>query len=67
MNPVGVSSWIWLSPFTDADAPSLVNATERGLGSCDLIGSALDASGDELARNGVAFVRHSLSAAEARQ
>lgn len=27
----------------------------------------LDASGDELARNGVAFVRHSLSAAEARQ
>lgn len=40
MNPVGVSSWIWLSPFTDADAPALVNTTEQGLGFCDLVGSA---------------------------
>ena len=31
MNPIGVSSWIWLSPFTDADAPSLVaRAHEAG-------------------------------------
>ena len=31
MNPIGVSSWIWLSPFTDADAPSLVaRAQEAG-------------------------------------
>ncbi len=31
MNPIGVSSWIWLSPFTDGDAPSLVaRAQEAG-------------------------------------
>jgi hypothetical protein len=31
MNPIGVSSWVWLSPFTDADAPSLVaRAREAG-------------------------------------
>ena len=31
MNPIGVSSWVWLSPFTDADAPSLVaRAHEAG-------------------------------------
>jgi D-psicose/D-tagatose/L-ribulose 3-epimerase len=31
MNAIGVSSWIWLSPFNDADAPSLVaRAREAG-------------------------------------
>jgi D-psicose/D-tagatose/L-ribulose 3-epimerase len=31
MNAIGVSSWIWLSPFTDEDAPSLVaRAQEAG-------------------------------------
>ncbi len=31
MNPIGVSSWIWLSPFTDEDAlPTVTRAKEAG-------------------------------------